>query len=65
MVGIIDLPAIAAMPPMFGWLRRGSEDKMNYDWTGARTRRLALLRRTSYLVGAGLPLTLLLLHFVH
>lgn len=38
---------------------------MDYDWTGARTRRLALLKWTSFLLGAGLPPTLLLwLHFV-
>ena len=50
---------------MFGERIRRSEDKMDYDWTGARTRRLALLKWVSFLVGGSLPLTLMLwLHFV-
>jgi hypothetical protein len=34
---------------------------MDYDWTGVRTRRLMIFRRTSWaILLVGLPLTLLL-----
>jgi hypothetical protein len=40
------------------------EANMDYDWTGARTRRLMIIKRTSlFLLSAGILLTPLLRHF--
>jgi len=62
------LPVAIALP-MIGPSRTTfpGEREMNYDWTGARARKITLVKWTSLLVvGTAFPLTLLLwLQFSH